>query len=202
MVNSYSNKNKPPSRSVRKLNEGQIRIQYNEDYQEEITYEDKLPEGVTEEDIKDEFGKVVWCEFKDCFWNNDIKDLQKTWGSIMGNKNYEPIGTNVSEAVFNRICTRPNEIALRFRPIRGVTGAKTMVPFCYTAAKNGKLGHVDFSKLIQGDGTPFGGNIDSQSVNPNDYAYGLPPEWSGGRDRIVNYGGQGVNRKSEHTIGE
>ena len=47
MVNSYSNNNKRPSRSVQKLNEGQIRFQYNEDYHEEITYEDKLPEGVT-----------------------------------------------------------------------------------------------------------------------------------------------------------
>ena len=34
----------------------QIRIQYNEEYTERLEYEDKLPEGVTEEDMK----KGVW----------------------------------------------------------------------------------------------------------------------------------------------
>ena len=41
----------------------QIRIQYNESYHERLEYKDKLPEGVTEEDMKNEFGKIVLCEF-------------------------------------------------------------------------------------------------------------------------------------------
>jgi len=204
MVNSYGNTNQRPSRSIKKTNEGQIKVQFTDEYTDKIEYEDKLPEGTTEEDIKEKYGKLVWCEFKDCFWNDTVKDLQKTWGTIQGNPNYQPIGTNAGEAVFHRICSRPTEIALRFRPIRGATGDKVMVPYCYTAAKNGKTGHIDFSKLIQGDGSPYGGNIDSQTVNSNDYSYGLPSQWGGGRERIVNYGGQGSknNRSTDHTIGE
>ena len=43
-------------------NPSDIRIQFTEKYQERLEYEDKLPEGTTEEDIKQEFGKVLWCE--------------------------------------------------------------------------------------------------------------------------------------------
>ena len=173
---------------MQKKHEGQIRIQFNEEYDERLEYEDKLPEGVTKEEIKEKFGKVVWCEFHDCFWNNRVKDLQKTWGTIIGNKNYQPIGSNPTEAVFKGLCTRPDEIAIRFRKVRGHTGASIEVPYCYTAAKNGKTGHTDFSKLIQGDGTPFGGNIDSQHADLGGMS-NIPSRVDLGRERIVKYGG-------------
>jgi len=147
----------------------EIKIQFNEKYEEQVEYEDKLPETVTADDIKQEFGKVVWCEFYECFWNKRVKDLQRTWGSIIGNPNYVPIGSNPTEAVFQGICSRPEEIVLRFRSVRTTTGQSQAVPYCYTAAKNGKTGHVDFSSLLQSDGTPYGGNIDSQHVSNQGY---------------------------------
>ena len=174
---------------MQEKNDKQIRIQFNEEYTEDVIYEDKLPDGVTKEEIKEEFGKIVWCEFKDCFWNNKVQDLQQTWGTILGNPNYQPIGTNVSEAVFDRLCTRPDEIALRFRKVRGHTGALVEVPYCFVSAKNGKTGHTDFSKLIQGDGTPYGGNIDSQHPNYAGMGFDTPSSFSPGRERIVKYGG-------------
>ena len=166
----------------------EIKVQFSEEYSEHIEYEDKVPEGMTEEDIIDKYGKVVWCEFKDCFWNQRVPDLQKTWGTINGNPNYKPIGSNVSEAVFTRICSRPSEIVLRFRTIKGVTGAKAKVPYCYTAADNGNTGHMDFSKLLQSDGTPLGGNISSTNVSldpnhPGRGYYNLPS----GREKIRKY---------------
>ena len=140
----------------------QIRIQYNEDYHERFEYEDKLPEGVTEEDMKKEFGKIVWCDFKDCFWNRRVENYQRTYGTVQNNQNYKPI--NEQEAIFSRICGREDEIVLRFKTVRNTSGGKVDVPYCYVAAKNGKLGHIDFSRLMQSDGSPYGGNIDSQSA--------------------------------------
>ena len=58
--------------TMQPINKGQIRLQFTEAYQEQLDYEDKLPEGVTEEDVMEKYGKVVWCEFTDCFWNNRI----------------------------------------------------------------------------------------------------------------------------------
>jgi len=138
-------------------------FRFNEKYEKHLDYEDKLPEGVTEEDVQAEFGKLVWCDFYDCFWNKRVDNLQRTWGTITNQPAYEPIGSNPTDAVFQGICSKPNEIALRFRTIRTTTGMSQDVPYCFVAAKNGKLGHMDFSKLLQPNMTPYGGNIDSQS---------------------------------------
>ena len=198
MVNSYGNGNQRPSRSIRKVNEGQIKVQFNDDYSTRLEYEDKLPEGMTEEDVKEKYAKLVWCEFTDCFWNQREKDLQVTWGKVTGNKSFSPITPH--EMVWNGICSRPNEIVLKFKAVRDHTGGRVKVPYCYTAAANGKTGHVDFAKLLQGDGTPYGGNIDSQAAA--DMSYGIPNSW-GGRERIVSYGTSSKhNRSSDHTIGE
>ena len=49
---------------MRKKNEGQLRFQFNESSRyDPLEYEDKLPEGVSEEDDLDEIVKVVWCEY-------------------------------------------------------------------------------------------------------------------------------------------
>ena len=44
------------------------------------------------------------------------------------------------------------------------------VPSCFTAASNSS-GHIDFSKFLNPDGSPLGGNIDSQHVS--DAGYGV-----------------------------
>ena len=118
---------------------------------------------MTEEDIQKEFGKVVYCEYTDCFWNKRVKDLQKTWGTINGNPNFEPLYPN--EMVWNTVCTRPNEIVVRFKSFRDTSGGRTQVPYCYNTASNGKTGHKDFGSLLQGDGTPYGGSLDSQHAS-------------------------------------
>ena len=186
MVNSYGNSQQKPNRSVQKANADQIRVQFNDEYTEALDYEDKIPEGMTEEDVMKKYGKVVWCEFTDCFWNTREKDLQVTWGKVIGNKNFDPISPR--EMLWNGICNRPNEIVLRYRSIRSHSGDRVHVPYCYTSAKNGKTGHMDFASLLQGDGTPFGGSMESQAAG--DHAFGTPSSFSPGRERIVNYGGQ------------
>ena len=42
------------------------------------------------------------------------------------------------------------------------------MPSCFVAATN-KTGHMNFSRLLQSDGTPLGGNIDSQHVSDAGY---------------------------------
>ena len=63
---------------------------------------------------------------------------------------------------------------------------------------------MDFASLLQGDGTPFGGNIDSQNQDMGGMYY---DPWSGqsmGRERIVNWGGQESKSKpsSDKSIGD
>ena len=48
------------------------------------------------------------------------------------------------------------------------TGAKVKVPSCFTASSK-KSGHVDFSQFLQSDGSPLGGNIESQHVSDDGY---------------------------------
>jgi len=185
---------------MKRLHEDQIRIQFNEAYDEKLEYVDKLPDGMTEDDLQEKYGKVVWCEFSDCFWNKREAGLQRTWGTINGDRNFSPV--NPSEMVWNGICSRPNEIVLRFKSIRTATGKGIKVPYCYTAASNGKTGHMDFAALLQSDGTPFGGNIDSQNPNMSGMYYDPFSGASMGRERIVKYG-TGTERSSKsHTIGE
>tara|TARA_R110000824_G_scaffold264523_1_gene453358 strand:- start:4831 stop:5394 length:564 start_codon:yes stop_codon:yes gene_type:complete len=180
----------------------EIQIQFSSEYDEEVVYEDRLPEGVTEEDVKEEFGKLVWCQFHDCFWNKKVEGLQRTWGTIAKNPNYEPIGSNPKEAVFQGICTRPDQIALKFKEIRNGNGIKMKVPYCFTSASNGKTGHMDFSKLLQSDGTPYGGNIDSQSPSMGGMYHDPFSGASMGRERIVKYGSGTERPAKSHTVGD
>ena len=56
MVNSYGNSQQKPNRSVQKANADQIRVQFNDEYTEALDYEDKIPEGMTEEDVMKKYG--------------------------------------------------------------------------------------------------------------------------------------------------
>ena len=49
------------------------------------------------------------------------------------------------------------------------TKSKFKVPSCFVAATN-KTGHIDFTRFLQSDGSPIGGNIDSQ--HPSDAGFG------------------------------
>jgi hypothetical protein len=121
-------------------------------------YEDRLPKGVTEEDLKESRGVVIWCKYYACVNNEQFEDTQRTTGTLRNNPSYKPIGEK--DNVWKGLCTR-KEIAIDFKSFFS-SGAKFKVPACYNAATN-KTGHMDFSKLLQSDGSPYGGSLESQS---------------------------------------
>ena len=125
-------------------------------------YVDKLPKDWTEEELKAHFGVVVWCDYFGCKHNVIHENLQRTSGTILKNKGYQPLGKDAG--VWRGICTR-GEIAMKY------TGDK---PECFTAAVR-KTGHLNFAGLLQSDGTPYGGNIDSQ--HPSDQSFDIPSKW-------------------------
>ena len=135
-------------------------------------YVDKLPKDWTDQELQDRFGVVVWCDYFGCKHNVVHENVQRTSGTILKNKGYQPVGKDAG--VWRGICTR-GEIALKY------TGGK---PECFTAAVR-KTGHMDFAGLLQSDGTPYGGNIDSQHAS--DQAFDLPSQWDN-RDRTPRRG--------------
>jgi len=76
------------------------------------------------------------------------------------------------------LCGRPEEIAIRFQTIVS-DNQKYKVPACFTC-NTGVSGHVDFSKFLQPDGSPWGGNIDSQHVSDAGYGALDPNSIHGG----------------------
>ncbi len=130
---------------------------FMEPTQEEKVVEDTLPEGVSEEEFKAEHAKVVWCEYYECKWNKQVPGANRTLKTLLKNKSYNGFSDDPG---FKAVCGRPDEIAMKFKVI--VSGSqKYKVPACF-CANTGVSGHVDFSKLLQPDGSPWGGNISSQ----------------------------------------
>ena len=137
----------------------EIQIHFSSKEERELKYEDSYPDGFESlEDVKKEFGTVVWCKYTDCINNKEVKDLQRTSGTLLKKLRYTPI--NEREATWPGICIR-DEIGISFTEVRGSGGSKIKVPSCFVSATN-KTGHMDFSRLLQPDGSPYGGNIDSQ----------------------------------------
>ena len=134
----------------------------------EVSYEDKFPSDMTFEEFKKQHGVVVWCKYYDCVNNKQFEDTQRTTGTIRKNSNYKPISER--EHVWDGVCTR-DEIAIDFKEFFS-SGAKFKVPACFVAATN-KTGYMDFSKLLQSDGSPYGGNIDSQTPEHGTEAFGV-----------------------------
>ena len=129
-------------------------------------YEDKFPEELpTLEEVKKKYGVVVWCKFTDCINNQEVAGLQRTSGTLLKKRVYTPL--NEQEATWPGICTR-DEIAIKFDAVRTSGGSKVKVPSCFVAATN-KTGHIDFSRFLNSDGSPLGGNIDSQHVSDAGY---------------------------------
>jgi|TARA_R110000824_G_scaffold224084_2_gene411785 hypothetical protein len=132
-----------------------------------VVYEDRFPEGTTLEDLKEQQGTVIWCKYYACAHNKQFENTQRTTGALRNNTSYKPIVEK--ENVWVGLCTR-DEIGVDFKSFFS-SGAKFKVPACYNAATN-KTDHMDFSKLIQSDGTPYGGNIDSQNPEHAAFHYG------------------------------
>ena len=105
----------------------------------------------------------MWCEYYDCKWNKQI-GAERTLKTILKNRSYKPFADDPG---MKGLCGRPDEIAIRFKTV--VSGSqKYKVPACFTC-NTGVTGHVDFSKFLQPDGSPWGGNIDSQHVSDSGY---------------------------------
>ena len=154
--------------SLKKLRP-EIMVSFNQKAEEpQRDYEDKYSEEMPDiEAIKEKYGTVVWCDFKDCLYNKSVEEegLQRTTGSILRNRTYNPI--NEQEHVWEGICTK-SEIAIKYDEIVTASGTKFKVPSCFSAV-TGVSGHIDFSRLLQPDGSPFGGSIESQSNRNTGY---------------------------------
>lgn len=132
-----------------------------------LEYKDEFPENLqTLDDVKEKYGAIIWCQFTECKHNRRIEGLQRTSGSILKNRTYKPISEQ--EHIWTSVCDR-EEIAIKFQTVLSPSNAKQKVPFCFVASTS-PAGHVDFSRFLQGDGSPLGGNIDSQ--HPSDAGYG------------------------------
>ena len=133
--------------------------------EEEREYKDTFPEDMpTMEDVKKKYGKIVWCKYLKCKHNVVVKGLQRTTGTILKNRTYKPIGEQ--ENIWEGICSR-DEIAIRFDEVQSGS-VKAKVPSCFSAV-SGVSGHVDFTRFLNSDGSPLGGNIDSQHVSDAGY---------------------------------
>ncbi|MAH44836.1 hypothetical protein CMI37_03355 [Candidatus Pacearchaeota archaeon] len=136
---------------------------FNSKEQPQRPDDDQLPEELTVEEFQEQYAKIVYCDYEACFWNTYVKGLHTTKGTILGNKNYVAFGAQG----FANVCARP-AIAITGNTYT-IGNQKRVLPTCFTTAKNGKTGHVDFSKLLQSDGTPFGGSIESQAPTLDNY---------------------------------
>ena len=118
--------------------------------EENIEYKDKLPKDWTVEEFREKYGVVVWCDYFECKHNVQYENIQRTTGTLLKNIGYQPLGKDAG--VWRGLCTR-DEIGLKF-----TQGGK---PECFTAAIN-KRKHMNFANLLQSDGTPYGGSLESQ----------------------------------------
>ena len=145
----------------------EIQISFNSGVKEKKRkYEDTFPDSLPDiEAVKEKYGVIVWCKYTACINNKQVKDLQRTTGTVLNRRGYTPL--NDQEAIWPGICTR-NEIAINYTEVRTGRGSKIKVPSCFVAATN-KTGHIDFSKFLNSDGSPLGGNIDSQHVSDAGY---------------------------------
>ena len=127
-----------------------------------VEYKDKLPKGMTADEFKEKYGVVVWCDYFGCKYNTQIEDTQRTTGTLLKKRGYQPLGKDAG--VWRGLCTR-GEIGVKY------AGDK---PECFTAAVR-KTGHMSFASLLQSDGTPYGGNMDSQTAS--DQSWDVPAQW-------------------------
>ena len=127
-----------------------------------VEYTDKIPKDMTAEEFKEKYGVVVWCDYFGCKHNVQVADTQRTTGTLLQKRGYQPLGKDAG--VWRGLCTR-GEIGLKY------VGGK---PECFTTAVR-KTGHMSFASLLQSDVTPSGGNIDSQHAT--DQSWEVPTQW-------------------------
>tara|TARA_R100001463_G_scaffold46334_1_gene94863 strand:- start:828 stop:1319 length:492 start_codon:yes stop_codon:yes gene_type:complete len=124
--------------------------------------EDKLPKGMTAEEFKAKYAKVVWCDYYKCIHNVQTEGAKRTIATLLENPEYKPLGPK--DAMIRGVCSRA-EIGIKFKEITTTGGVKHKVPECFNAAGNKNKGGMDFSKLLQSNGTPHGGSIESGNAD-------------------------------------
>ena len=131
-------------------------------------YKSTLPEGTTMESLREAVGKVVWCNFTACKFNQQIEGVQRTTSDIQDNPEYKPL--NEQKHIWDNLCMR-KEIAIDFKSVisqTGSAGTKVDIPACFVASSDSRV-KMDWAKTLQSDGTPYGGSIESQ--NPDHMAF-------------------------------
>ena len=126
--------------------------------------EDKLPKGMTAEEFKAKYAKVVWCDYYRCMHNVQPEGAKRKIATLLENPQYKPLGPK--DAMIQGICNKA-EIGIKYKEIVTSGGVKHKVPECFNVAGNKNKHNVDFSKFIQSDGTPFGGSIESGNADTN-----------------------------------
>ena len=152
---------------MQRVSKDQIKVSFNSPVEKESReYKDSFPDDFpTIEKIKQEYGTIVWCQYTKCYHNKAIEGLQRTTGTILKNRSYNPL--NEQEHIWGNVCTR-GEVAIKFDSIITATGAKLNVPSCFTSSIK-KTGYMNWSNLLQSDGSPLGGNIESQNTLNSGY---------------------------------
>ena len=69
-----------------------------------VEYKDKLPKGMTAEEFKEKYGVVVWCDYFGCKHNVQVEDTQRTTGTLLNKRGYQPLGKDAG--VWRGLCTR------------------------------------------------------------------------------------------------
>ena len=124
--------------------------------------EDKLPKGMTAEEFKAKYAKVVWCDYYQCMHNRQPEGAKRQIATLLENPEYKPLGPK--DAMIRGVCAKA-EIGIKFKTISTTSGIKHKVPECFNAAGNKNKGGMYFSKLLQSDGSPFGGSIESGNAD-------------------------------------
>ena len=139
------------------------------------------------EAIREKYGAVIWCRFKDCKSNVKPKGLLRTTGSVKRLRGYTPLSP--TEDVWKGLCAR-GEIAIDYKEIRTQGGMLQKVPQCFVAAE-GATGHLDMSRFL---------NPQMEVVKPPpspDSAYGMGSDISGPSSKASSKKSNTPSKKSK-----
>lgn len=122
--------------------EKKFSVQVKKAGQESNEVQDSNPKDMTDEDIKEKYGKVVYCNFYDCVHNEKLQGLVRREDTIRGQLNFTPIGPLKT---FRGVCAR-KEIAIQYNEVLLPGGAKFKYPTCFVPRTSAK--HLDFTKRM------------------------------------------------------
>ena len=110
--------------------------------------------------------RLTYCAATECLWNVSIKPGK----DVPHHKGWEPM---TNDPAYKGICGRRGGAGLSPETLQSSTnpGAERQIVKCDHHSYTGLKGHIDFAKMLQSDGTPYGGNLDSNSSGSYE-AYG------------------------------